>query len=226
MSDFLLQASLFLGAGLVAVPLAMRFGLGSVLGYLLAGLFIGPALGLVGDITDVQHFAEFGVVMMLFIIGLELDPKALWAMRNRLVGLGGLQIAVSAGLIAAAALALGFEWRTATAIGLIFALSSTAIVLQTLAEKGLMATAGGRSAFSVLLAQDIAVIPFLAFLPLLAVSPEVLGATEGLLPFADPAPSDAGHGDDHGDGHGDAHGDDHGSAYLLAGLPQWGVTLI
>ncbi|MEL6913386.1 MAG: cation:proton antiporter [Pseudomonadota bacterium] len=209
MSEFLLQASLYLGAGLVAVPLAMRFGLGSVLGYLVAGLCIGPALGLVSDIDDIQHFAEFGVVMMLFIIGLELDPKTLWTMRTRLVGLGGLQIGVSCGLITASALALGFAWQTALAIGLIFALSSTAIVLQTLTEKGLIATAGGRSAFSVLLAQDIAVIPFLALLPLLAVVPDVIGAPDGSI-------SRTG---------GTGAADTHSAVYLLDGLPGWGVTL-
>ena len=95
MVDFLLQATLYLGAGLLAVPLAMRLGLGSELGYLLAGLMIGPALGFVGDMTDIQHFAEFGVVMMLFLIGLELEPRALWAMRVGVIGLGGLQIGLT-----------------------------------------------------------------------------------------------------------------------------------
>ncbi|MEM1099919.1 MAG: cation:proton antiporter [Pseudomonadota bacterium] len=209
MTEFLLQATLYLGAGLIAVPLAVRFGLGSVLGYLVAGLCIGPALGLVSDIEDIQHFAEFGVVMMLFIIGLELDPRTLWTMRIRLVGLGGLQIAVTVGAILAASMALGFPWQTSLAIGLIFALSSTAIVLQSLTEKGLMATGGGRSAFSVLLAQDIAVIPFLAILPLLAIVPDIVGAPDGSITrtFEDAA------------------ADTHSTVYLLDGLPQWGVTL-
>ncbi|MCL4107691.1 UNVERIFIED_CONTAM: hypothetical protein GTU68_022152 [Idotea baltica] len=174
MESFLLQATIYLAAAVVAVPIASRLGLGSVLGYLLAGIVIGPLLGFVGSETEsLQHFAEFGVVMMLFIIGLELEPRALWDMRHRLIGLGGLQVIISTGVIAAGAAALGQPWQLALAIGLIFALSSTAIVLQTLNEKALMQTHGGRSAFSVLLTQDIAVIPMLALLPLLAVAPLV-----------------------------------------------------
>ncbi|MEM9349822.1 MAG: monovalent cation:proton antiporter-2 (CPA2) family protein [Pseudomonadota bacterium] len=211
MSEFLIQAALYLGAGLIAVPLAMRFKLGSVLGYLLAGLCIGPALGLVSETEDIQHFAEFGVVMMLFIIGLELEPRVLWQMRTRLLGLGGLQVTVTAGLVALGVSLLGYDWRTALAIGLIFSLSSTAIVLQTLNEKGLMATSGGRASFSVLLAQDIAVIPMLALLPLLALTPDVVGAPDGSIM----RPAQA---SDHASGH-------HGAS-LVAGLPGWGVTLI
>lgn len=169
MESFLFQATIYLGAAVVAVPLARRLGLGSVLGYLFAGIVIGPLVGLVGSETrTLQHFAEFGVVMMLFVVGLELEPKALWDMRHRLVGLGGLQISLTAGLITVAAALLGYPWPTGLAVGLIFALSSTAIVIQTLNEKGLMHTSGGRAAFSVLLSQDIAVIPMLALLPLLA----------------------------------------------------------
>ena len=126
-------------------------------------------IGLVGQETeDLQHFAEFGVVMMLFLIGLELEPRALWDMRHRLLGLGGLQIAVTTLAVMVGAMMLDQVWSVALAIGMIFALSSTAIVLQTLSEKGLMQTGGGRSAFSVLLTQDIAVLPMLALLPLLA----------------------------------------------------------
>ncbi|WP_108482306.1 cation:proton antiporter [Oceaniglobus ichthyenteri] len=169
MEIFLYQATIYLTAAVVAVPLATRLGLGSVLGYLAAGILIGPTLGLVGSETaELQHFAEFGVVMMLFVIGLELEPKVLWAMRHRLLGLGGLQVLTTIALIAAGAVALGLPAPQAVAIGMVFALSSTAIVLQTLSEKGLMQTSGGRSSFSVLLTQDISVIPMLAFMPLLA----------------------------------------------------------
>lgn len=169
MSGFLFQAFIYLAAAVIAVPLAKRFGLGSVLGYLIAGVIIGPVLGLVGSETeDLQHFAEFGVVMMLFLVGLELEPRALWNMRARLLGLGGLQVLLTTALVAAAALALGQTWQLALAIGLVLSLSSTAIVLQTFTEKNLMKSEGGQASFSVLLFQDIAVIPMLALLPLLA----------------------------------------------------------
>ncbi len=169
MTEYFVQAFIYLVAAVIAVPLAKRLGLGSVLGYLVAGVVIGPVTGLVGqEATTIQHFAEFGVVMMLFLVGMELDPKALWAMRVRLVGLGGLQVVLSIAAGTAVAWWLGLVWQTALTVGLIFALSSTAIVLQTLNEKGLAKTEGGRSAFSVLLFQDIAVIPMLALIPLLA----------------------------------------------------------
>lgn len=168
MNEIMFQAFVYLGAAVIAVPIAKRLGLGSVLGYLIAGIIIGPVIGLVGSETnEIQHFAEFGVVMMLFLVGLELQPKALWEMRNRLIGLGGLQVGLSVLLIAAGALLLGYYWSVALTIGLIFSLSSTAIVLQTLTEKGLNKTEGGRASFSVLLFQDIAVIPMLALIPLL-----------------------------------------------------------
>lgn len=174
MEPFLFQATIYLAAAVIAVPIAKRIGLGSVLGYLVAGVLIGPAFGLVGAETQaLQHIAEFGVVMMLFVIGLELEPRALWDLRHRLIGLGGLQITLTTGLIAALAIYSGQSVETSIAIGLIFALSSTAIVLQTLTEKGLMHVPGGRSAFSVLLTQDIAVIPMLALIPLLGVGQEV-----------------------------------------------------
>jgi len=164
-------AFVYLVAMVVAVPLAKRLGLGSVLGYLLAGVVIGPALGVVGGETEeVKHFAEFGVVMMLFLVGLELQPAMLWRMRNRLLGLGGLQVAVTTLAIFAITVATGVAWQGALALGMILALSSTAIVLQTLEEKGWMKTPPGQSAFSVLLFQDIAVIPMLALLPMLAVA--------------------------------------------------------
>ena len=171
MESFLFQATIYLGAAVVAVPLAARLGLGSVLGYLAAGIVIGPMFGLVGnEAEDIRHFAEFGVVMMLFLIGLELDPAALWDMRKRLIGLGGLQIGLTTLAIMGLAMGLGLDWATALGVGLILAPSSTAIVMQTLSEKGLTQTAGGRASFSVLLAQDIAVIPLLALIPLLAKS--------------------------------------------------------
>ncbi len=167
---FFLQALVYLLAAVISVPLAKRLGLGSVLGYLLAGIIIGPfVLGLVGEEgTDIMHFAEFGVVMMLFLVGLELKPSLLWQMRKSIFGLGGMQVIISAILIAAISMAFNMNLYQAIAIGLILALSSTAIVLQSLSEKGLMKTDAGQGSFSVLLFQDIAVIPILAILPLLA----------------------------------------------------------
>ncbi len=168
--SFLFQAFIYLLAAVIAVPIAKRLGLGSVLGYLLAGVAIGPfGLNLAGGAKDVMHFAEFGVVMMLFLIGLELKPALLWRMRGPILGMGGLQmLATSLAVLAVASLA-GRPWRESLAVGLIVAMSSTAIILQTLAEKNLLKTRGGQSCFSVLLFQDIAVIPLLALLPLLAV---------------------------------------------------------
>lgn len=206
MDSFLFSAAIYLSAAVIAVPLAARLGLGSVLGYLLAGIIIGPILGLVGSETqDLQHFAEFGVVMMLFLIGLELDPRALWAMRMRLLGLGGLQVGLTAVALTASGLWLGLELSVSLAIGLTLALSSTAIVLQTLTEKGLMQSPGGRSSFTVLLFQDIAVIPILALMPLLAVP--------GLRNYAS----------DQGEGHG---ADLPAVLHLVETLPPWAVTLV
>jgi CPA2 family monovalent cation:H+ antiporter-2 len=170
MADFLLLAFIFLVAGVVAVPLATRFGLGSVLGYLIAGMVISPMLDVLGvDVVSLQHFAELGVVMMLFLVGLELEPRKLWDMRRRLIGLGGGQVLITTLVFAGVSISNGDRWQTAIAIGMILAVSSTAIIVQTLNEKGLMKTEGGRSSFSVLLFQDIAVIPMLAIVPLLAV---------------------------------------------------------
>src|SRR5690606_12140978 len=200
MESFLLQASLYLIAVVLAVPVASRPGLSSDLRYLVAGIVIGPVLGLVGSETaDIQHFAEFGVVLMLFLIGLELEPRALWGMRDRLLGLGGLQILVTALVVTLGALGLG--WRLALTLGVILSLSSTAIVLQTLTEKNLMRTAGGRSAFSVLLMQDIAVIPILALLPLLALP--------GARALAQAQAAET-----------------HVALSFLQELPAWGVTLV
>ena len=150
-----------------------KLGLGSVLGYLIAGVLIGPfVFGLIGEEgQDVMHFAEFGVVMMLFLIGLELKPLVLWKMRSSILGLGGVQVVLTAIIITVISILVSpLPWQPSLAIGLTLALSSTAIVLQTLNEKGLLKTQAGQNAFSVLLFQDIAVIPILAFLPLLALN--------------------------------------------------------
>ncbi|MBD0411911.1 monovalent cation:proton antiporter-2 (CPA2) family protein [Pseudoalteromonas distincta] len=167
-------ALIYLAAAIVAVPIAKRVGLGSVLGYLIAGILIGPyALGVVGDQTDVMHFAEFGVVMMLFLVGLELQPSRLWTLRHSILGLGGLQVVLTAAAIFAFCYwFFAMHWQTALAIGLMLALSSTAIVLQSLEEKGWLKQEAGQNAFSVLLFQDIAIIPILALLPLLAFAPQ------------------------------------------------------
>ena len=167
---FFQQAFVYLAAAVLAVPLARRLGLGSVLGYLLAGIAIGPfGLGLIGtEGDDVLHFAEFGVVMMLFLVGLELEPARLWRLRGALLGMGGLQLALTALAGLGVGVIAGLAWRTALAVGLILALSSTAIVLQSLQEKGQLRTDAGQRAFAVLLFQDLAVIPLFALLPLLA----------------------------------------------------------
>ncbi|MCZ6790513.1 MAG: glutathione-regulated potassium-efflux system protein KefC [Candidatus Dadabacteria bacterium] len=169
-NSFLFQAFVYLSAAVVSVPIAKRLGLGSVLGYLFAGIIIGPfVFKFVGMETEtVLHFAEFGVVLMLFLIGLELQPSRLWKLRGPILGLGGLQVGITTMIIFLIGFFLGLGWKISLAIGLILALSSTAIVLQTLNEKGLIKTEAGQSSFSVLLFQDIAVIPMLAILPLLA----------------------------------------------------------
>jgi monovalent cation:H+ antiporter-2, CPA2 family len=223
MEGFLFQACVYLAAAVIAVPIASRLGLGSVLGYLAAGILIGPVLGLVGSETkDLQHFAEFGVVMMLFLIGLELEPRALWDMRHKLLGLGGLQVVLSTLALMGIAMAYDQNWSVALAIGLTLSLSSTAIVLQTLSEKGLMQTGGGRSVFSVLLTQDIAVIPILALLPLLAVSGGMGMLPDGSISLDPDAVQDA-HGAEAGH-----HGSDAAAAAFdfMHSLPGWAVALI
>ena len=188
----LLQALVYLGAGVISVPIAKRLGLGSVLGYLIAGAVIGPfALSWVGAEQDVMHFAEFGVVMLLFLVGLELRPSLLWSLKGAIFGLGGLQLAVTALAVAGVALGMGLDWRTGLACGAILAMSSTAIVLQTLEEKGLRKGPVGAAAFGVLLFQDLAVIPLFLLLPLLALTqPGGAGAAAaheaGLLDGAGP----------------------------------------
>jgi len=166
---FLEQAAVFLLTAVVLVPLFRRARLGAVVGYLVAGMLIGPSgLALVGDPAATLQFAEFGVVLLLFIIGLELEPRRLWVMRRAVFGLGGAQLALTALALGGAALALGLDWRAATVAGLGLALSSTALVLTALAERGQLAARHGREAFAVLLFQDMAVIPMIALLPLLA----------------------------------------------------------
>ncbi|MEL6960933.1 MAG: cation:proton antiporter [Pseudomonadota bacterium] len=228
MTEFLMLAFIFLIGGVIAVPIATRLGLGSVLGYLIAGIALSPVLALLDvDVVSIQHFAEFGVVMMLFLVGLELEPKLLWQMRGRLIGLGGGQVVLTTAVVMAAAMLLSVPWTISLGIGLVLALSSTAIVLQTLGEKGLLKSDGGQSSFSVLLTQDIAVIPMLALIPLLAM-PDLMDFGADVS-----APSElhesAEHADDHGGGHGEDHGDDHGSGMSLVDglgpLATTGVTL-
>lgn len=215
MEGFLLDAVLYLVAAVIAVPIAVRFGMGSVLGYLIAGIVIGPVLGLLTDTEDLQHFAEFGVVLMLFLIGLELSPSQLWEMRHKLLGLGGLQVTLTMALVTLVCVyGFGYAWQTALALGMIFSLSSTAIVLQTLSEKHLMQTNGGRSSFSVLLTQDIAVIPMLAVLPLLVAPGAMSFGADGSI---------------HRPGVDTSHSENHGNEIALTfiqELPAWGVTLV
>ncbi len=198
--SFFFQAFVYLVAAVISVPLAKRLGLGSVLGYLIAGIVIGPnGLQLIGEKgQDIMHFAEFGVVMMLFLIGLELQPSLLWRLRGPILGMGGLQVGLTTVIITAITLFLGFPVKTSLAIGMILSLSSTAIVLQTLNEKDLMKTDAGQSGFSVLLFQDIAVIPMLAIMPLMAI--HTAGAMENVNAV-------------------------HGSEGWVSALPAWGQAL-
>jgi glutathione-regulated potassium-efflux system protein KefB len=202
---FFFQAVVYLAAAVFSVPVASRLGLGSVIGYLIAGFTIGPfGFGLIGEEgQDVMHFAEFGVIMMLFLIGLELQPLLLWRLRGAVLGMGGLQVGVTTVLIALLAMLLGLSFQSALAVGMILSLSSTAIALQTLNEKGLIKTDAGQSSFSVLLFQDIAVIPMLALLPLLAVR------TVGTGDAASPA----------------SHASSAGTAWV-EGLPEWAHAFV
>lgn len=172
------QIAIFLLTTVLLVPLFQRSRLGAVLGYLAAGMLLGPSgLGVVGNIEATLHFAEFGVVLLLFLIGLELDPARLWALRRPVFGLGGAQVGVTGAALALAGYALGLEWRAALVVGLACALSSTALVLSSLAERGQLAARHGRESFAVLLFQDLAVIPLLALLPLLGDEAKAAAAT-------------------------------------------------
>src|SRR4030042_406589 len=153
-------------------PFANKLGVGSVLGYLLGGIIIGPFfLGLIGqEGKDIMHFAEFGVVMMLFLAGLELDPSTFWRMRKLVLGAGSLQVGLTSLTCFALFLLLGFNWQTSLAIGLALSMSSTAIIMQTFREKGLTKTQSAKSSLAVSIFQDVSVIPILALLPLLAVA--------------------------------------------------------
>ncbi|QKS29879.1 MAG: glutathione-regulated potassium-efflux system protein KefC [Candidatus Accumulibacter similis] len=167
-ADLLGNALVYLAAAVVCVPIAKRSGLGSVLGYLIAGWLIGPwGLKLVGDVESTLHFAEFGVVLMLFLIGLELELKRLIEMRRAVFGGGSLQMAACGAVLALGLIALGLTWQAAVAAGLALALSSTAIAVQTMNERNLMTAPVGRSSFAVLLFQDIAAIPLIALVPFL-----------------------------------------------------------
>ena len=172
--SLLFEAIVFLAGAIICVSIAKRLGLSSVIGYLLAGVLIGPyVFGFIGEEgEDILHFAEFGVVVMLFLIGLEIEPKNFWNMRKSILGMGGIQVALTVGLTYVFFAFLGYEWQVALAIGMAVALSSTAIALQTIKEKGLMNTTFGSSSFSILLFQDIIVIFMIGALPLLSNSSE------------------------------------------------------
>ncbi len=169
--SLLAETLIYLLAAVISVPLSRRLGFGSVLGYLAAGIVIGPfGFAFVHDPEHILHFAELGVVFLLFVVGLELKPSRLWVMRRMVFGLGMSQVVVSAAALAAVAWVFGFGGKTAIVLGLVLALSSTAFVLQMLAEKKQLATTHGRAAFSILLFQDLAAIPLIALLPLLGAS--------------------------------------------------------
>ncbi|KAF3995959.1 glutathione-regulated potassium-efflux system protein KefC [Glaciimonas immobilis] len=179
--SLLLNALIYLAAAVAAVPIAKRLGLGAVLGYLLAGMAIGPwGLRLINGVEDILHFSEFGVVLLLFLIGLELEPKRLWSLRRPIFGWGGAQVAVVSLALFGAALGFGIDWKTSIIAALGLSLSSTAITLATLGERKLTATPAGSASFAILLFQDIAAIPMIAIVPLLGVA-VVQGSDAGWL---------------------------------------------
>lgn len=170
---WLTSSLIYLAAAVVAVPLSRAIGLGSILGYLAAGIAIGPwGLGLVKDVQAILHFAEFGVVLMLFLIGLELEPQRLWSLRRPIFGWGSVQVLGCAALLCVGGILFGAPWRIALVAALGLALSSTAIALQVMGERNLLPTSSGRAGFAILLFQDVAAIPILALLPLLAGAPQ------------------------------------------------------
>ena len=180
--SLLAQSAVFLAAAVIAVPLFRRGKMGAVLGYLAAGVVIGPSgLGMVGGVSDIMHFAELGIVMLLFVIGLELQPSRLWVLRKSVFGLGAAQVVLTAALIAAISVGFGLPYATSIVIGFALAMSSTAFVLQTLAERGELTTRKGRSSFAILLFQDIAVIPLLALIPLLGAGDDTPSGTDAWL---------------------------------------------
>ena len=165
---WLINSFIYLSAAVIAVPLSRALGLGSIIGYLAAGIAIGPwGLGFVTNVQDILHFAEFGVVLMLFLIGLELEPKRLWSLRRPIFGWGSAQVIGCAVALFAAALVFAVPWPIALVAALGLALSSTAIALQVMGERNLLPTGSGQAGFSILLFQDVAAIPILALLPLL-----------------------------------------------------------
>ncbi len=165
---WLTSSLIYLGAAVIVVPLSRALGLGSIIGYLAAGIAIGPwGLGLVSNVEDILHFAEFGVVLMLFLVGLELEPRRLWSLRRPIFGWGSAQVLGCAALLCAAGMLAGMSWRVSLVAALGLALSSTAIALQVMGERNLLPTSSGQAGFSILLFQDVAAIPILALLPLL-----------------------------------------------------------
>jgi len=170
--SLLAQIAIFLAAAVVAIPIFRRFNLGSVLGYLTAGIIIGPAsLGLISSVDTTQNIAQFGIVLLMFVIGLELQPSRLWVLRKSIFVLGFAQVALTTACMAAGAyLIFDRSWQAALLIGFALSMSSTALALQLLAERGQLNTQFGRSAFSILLFQDVSVLPALALLPLLGVA--------------------------------------------------------
>src|SRR5687767_11023614 len=186
--NLLLAIFVLLAATVALVPLAKWAGLGTILGYLAAGILVGPyGLGLVSDNETIRQIADFGIVMMLFLIGLELYPAELWRMRNQVVGLGLTQMVATTVVLSGVALLIGFSWQSALIVGLALSMSSTAIAMQSIAQRSLTRSDTGRASLAILLVQDVAVIPILAFIPVLAVvsgSPvEVL--TEGAVEAAE-----------------------------------------
>jgi glutathione-regulated potassium-efflux system ancillary protein KefC/glutathione-regulated potassium-efflux system protein KefB len=180
--SLLAQTAVFLAAAVVAVPLFRRFRLGAVLGYLAAGIAIGPfGLGFIGETDNVMHLAELGVVLLLFVIGLELQPSRLWVLRKAVFGLGGAQVVFTGAALAGLARALGLPWQESLVIGLALSMSSTAFVLQVLAERGELTTRHGRSSFAILLFQDLAIIPLLALIPLLGVGEGIPSGAQAWL---------------------------------------------
>jgi len=168
MEGMLIDVVIFLAAALIAVPLSIRLGFGSVLGYLLAGVAIGPwVLRLITDVDAILHFAELGIVLMMFVIGLEMQVEKLWAIRRTIFGYGGAQMALCALVLTATFLVFGSPWRVALTGGLALALSSTAMVIAELQARKQMDTPAGRAGFGILLFQDMAAIPLIALLPLL-----------------------------------------------------------